>query len=206
MLIRDIDRKLDMRLVLRVRENTELFNAFQDFNSKLPVFIYHRDNETWMKTYIPNEKGNTKIPILLKKFRDVELDEAYVIDGRINNLKDLEIINTLSAVPSFLINRSDIDSGFLNVYARFHSLKLDEVSEILSEYTMDRENARIGWLGPSMGISSIIGLINADYPISLITFQLPMEREDEFLNSIKSDYILEASHASGKNGAIICVI
>ena len=40
MLVRDIDRKLDMRLVLRVRQNTEFFSAIADIRTKLPVFIF----------------------------------------------------------------------------------------------------------------------------------------------------------------------
>ena len=40
MLVKDIDRKLDTSLVLKVRQSTELFCAIADMRTKLPVFIY----------------------------------------------------------------------------------------------------------------------------------------------------------------------
>ena len=66
MLVRDIDRKLDMRLVLRVRQNTEFFSAIADIRTKLPVFIYGKNGESWMSTYFPRDSKNTKINLLPK--------------------------------------------------------------------------------------------------------------------------------------------
>ena len=90
MLVRDIDRKLDMRLVLRVRQNTEFFSAIADMRTKLPVFIYGRKGEAWMSTYFPRDSRNSKIDMLLSRFRAAEKEESFVVDTRINNVKDLD--------------------------------------------------------------------------------------------------------------------
>ena len=207
MLVRDIDKKLDMRLVLKLRQNTDLFNALLDFKIKLPVFIYSKDEETWMSTYLPKKSNNPKIGILLKRFNALELDDAFVIDGRINNVKDLSVIDRLMEVPSFIVNRADMNSGYLNIYARFHSMRLDEVSQILNEYTLDSENARIEWLGPSNGIMYIMDLINKEYRVSLITYLIPMNGEgDPNLSSLKSDYLIEVANSLTKSGGFISVL
>jgi len=43
MLFRDIDRKLDMRLVIKVRQDTDLFNATSELGIKLPAYVYGVD-------------------------------------------------------------------------------------------------------------------------------------------------------------------
>ena len=53
-----------MRLVLRVRQNTEFFSAIADIRTKLPVFIYGKNGESWMSIYFPRDSRNSKIDML----------------------------------------------------------------------------------------------------------------------------------------------
>ena len=184
MLVRDIDRKLDMRVILRVRQNTELFDLTKEIKGKFPVFLFGRDGETWMSTYFPKETKSNKLEIALKKFRGIEKENSFVIDSRINNVKDLKIINKLMEIPSFIINRSDMNNGFLNVYARFHSSQLSMVSENLSVYTEDIENSRVEWLGPNPGIIKTMDLINSEYPVSVVTYIIKLNGEDRTMSEL----------------------
>ncbi len=136
--------------------------------------------------------------------KNVEL--RIIIESRINTIKDLAVINKLMNIPSFIINRSDMGSGYLNVYARFHSNHLEEVSNLLSEYTMDTENARVEWLGPSHGILHVMDLINHEYPVSLITYIVPMNGEDSTLRSLDSGCILEVSNNMTKDGGFSSIL
>ena len=178
MLVRDIDRKLDMRVILRVRQNTELFDLTREIKGKFPVFLFGRDGEIWMSTYFPKEIKSNKLEIALKKFRGIEKENSFVIDSRINNVKDLKIINKLMEIPSFIVNRSDMNNGFLNIYARFHSSQLSMISEDLSAYTEDVENSRVEWLGPNPGIIKTMDLINSEYPVSIVTYIIKLNGED----------------------------
>lgn len=207
MLVRDIDKALDMRLILRVRQNTELFNAISDLRTKLPVFIYGKGSEVWMSTYFPKDSKNQKIDILLKRFRATEYENAFVVDTRINNVKDLAIIDKLMKLPSFIINRSDISGGFVNIYARFHRSQLDAVSALLADYTADKENSRVDWLGPSPGITKVMDLINSEYPISLVTYRIPINGDsDQFGSIINSDFMLEMSNSLMTDGRFSTVL
>ncbi|MCL5804238.1 MAG: hypothetical protein M1306_02915 [Candidatus Thermoplasmatota archaeon] len=206
MLVKDVDKKLDMRLVLRLRQNSELFNALLDLKVKMPVFIFPKNDEVWMATYFSKNIVNSKIGILLKRFNAVELEDSFIIDSRINNVKDLAVIDKLMNIPSFIVNRSDMSSGYMNVYARFHSSHLEDVSNLLAEYTMDTENARVEWLGPSRGILHVMDLINQEYPVSLITYIIPMNGEESPLRSLDSESILEVSNNLTKEGGFSSIL
>ena len=206
MLVKDIDKKLDMRVILRLRQNTELFNALLDLKAKLPVFIFPKNEEVWMATYFSKSNINSKISMLLKRFNGIELEDSFIIESRINNVKDLAVINKLMNIPSFIVNRSDMGSGYLNVYARFHSNHLENVSNLLNEYTMDTENARVEWLGPSQGILHVMDLINHEYPVSLITYIIPMNGQDFPLRSLDPGCVLEVSNNMTKDGGFSSIL
>ena len=208
MLVRDIDRKLDMRVILRVRQNTELFDLTREIKGKFPVFLFGRDGEIWMSTYFPKETRSNKLEIALKKFRGIEKDNSFVIDSRINNVKDLKIINKLMEIPSFIINRSDMNNGFLNVYARFHSSQLSMVSENLSAYTEDVENSRVEWLGPNPGIIKTMDLINSEYPVSIVTYIIKLNGEDRTMSELAHnvDSMAEIKNSQMNNGKFKAVL
>ena len=208
MLVRDIDRKLDMRVILRVRQNTELFDLTREIKGKFPVFLFGRDGEIWMSTYFPKETRSNKLEIALKKFRGIEKDNSFVIDSRINNVKDLKIINKLMEIPSFIINRSDMNNGFLNVYARFHSSQLSMVSEDLSAYTEDVENSRVEWLGPNPGIIKTMDLINSEYPVSIVTYIIMLNGEDRTMSELAHnvDSIAEIKNSQMNDGKFKAVL
>ena len=208
MLVRDIDRKLDMRVILRVRQNTELFDLTREIKGKFPVFLFGRDGEIWMSTYFPKETRSNKLEIALKKFRGIEKENSFVIDSRINNVKDLRIINKLMEIPSFIINRSDMNNGFLNVYARFHSSQLSMVSENLSAYTEDVENSRVEWLGPNPGIIKTMDLINSEYPVSIVTYIIMLNGEDRTMSELAHnvDSMAEIKNSQMNNGKFKAVL
>lgn len=186
MLVKDIDKRLDMRLVIKLRQDTELFAYTKGIPQKFPVYIYGKDGKAWMATYFPKTGLNKNMEIFIKKFNATELDNAYVIDSRINNVKDLIIINKLLEVPSFSVGITDMSEGFLNIYARFHSSRLVEISNLLAEYMDDIENSRISWLGPSDGIIAILESVNSDYPISIVSYKVSIGNEDVTLKDIIS--------------------
>ena len=208
MLVRDIDRKLDMRVILRVRQNTELFDLTREIKGKFPVFLFGRDGEIWMSTYFPKETRSNKLEIALKKFRGIEKENSFVIDSRINNVKDLKIINKLMEIPSFIINRSDMNNGFLNIYARFHSSQLSMVSENLSVYTEDIENSRVEWLGPNPGIIKTMDLINSEYPVSVVTYIIKLNGEDRTMSELAHnvDSMAEMKNSQMSDGKFKAVL
>lgn len=208
MYVKDIDKKLDMRLVLKLRQDTEFFEATKDLGMTLPVYIFGANSSTMMSTYFPREDRNQKIELLKMKFKGIHMENSIAIDTRINNVKDLAIINEISKVPSFILNRSDMSNGFLNVYGRFHSSQIGTISDLLAKYTADSENSRISWLGPSMGIMKITDMINEQYPLSAVCYTVSMDSdEQEYIDLYSTPGIMaEVRNSMYNNGKISVVL
>lgn len=208
LLVKDIDKKLDMRLILRLRQNTDFFDATKDLGMTLPVYIYGRENKTWMNTFLPKNSRNQKIDLLKMKFNGIELENSIAVETRINNVKDLDVINKISDIPSFVINRSDMNDGFLNVYGRFHSSQIEEVSNLLAEYTADSDNSRISWLGPSMGLVQITDMINSMYPLSLVCYRVSVEEDDSRYKELFSEpgIMAEVRNSLYREGKISVIV
>ncbi|MGP6207387.1 hypothetical protein ACNF42_05090 [Cuniculiplasma sp. SKW3] len=202
MFFQDIDKKLNMRVILRVRQDTEFFNLTNEIPNRLPSYIYSVDGETWLSVYFPKGQKDQRMNLIYNKFKAIEREDSYVINSRINNIQDLKIINELSDVKSFVLNRADMRGGFLNIYARFHKNDLENVSELLSKYMSDLKNSRIDWLGPSPGLMYIMSLINSDYPISLLTYNVPIREEDSSLRDKCTDGIIEVKNNVTSNDEI----
>lgn len=207
MLIRDKDKCLDTRLILRLRQETDLFRATAEMDNILPVFIFDEDEKVFMNTYFPKSQIIRNLELVTRKFEAVELEDSYVTTTRINNVKDLAIIRKLLDIPSMMLNRSDMSHGFLNLYFRFHSSELAEVSDLLSEYTADKKNSRVDWLGPSPGIVDILDLINSQYPVSVVTYEVEVPSEDEPLHSLlNQDILAEVKVSASEKGHFRAVL
>ncbi|HLH85522.1 MAG TPA: hypothetical protein VKU79_01490 [Thermoplasmataceae archaeon] len=206
MLIRDIDRKLDMRLILKVKQTTELFGAIADMKVRLPVFIYMQNFQTWMATYFPKDVRDQKTHVILGRFKAVERSDSYVVNTRINNVREMEVITKLSTLPSFMIDGSDMSEGYVNVYGRFHSSQLENVSELLSEHTSDPDSARIEFLGPTPGIMRIMDMINSSYPLSLVSFVLPVDGELNPISKLFGRDIIAAAKSGMRKGGGFTVV
>ena len=187
MLIEDIDKKVDRKLIIRLRQNTDFFKSAMDLDLTLPVYIFSKGNETWMSTYFPKLEMSQKMDLLIRKFNGKEKENSFVIDTRINNVKDLAIIEKLLDVPSFIVDRSDINRGFLNLHGRFHHSQSEKISGLLADLTLDSENARVDWIGPSDGIRAITDDTHSVYPLSLVEFRVPIEDDERAVTNLISD-------------------
>lgn len=205
MLVKDIDKRLDMRLVLRLRQTTDFFDATKNIGKTLPVFIFQNEGKTFMSTYFPKDTNGRSLELILRKFDAVELEGSFVTTSRINNVHDLALIKELIELPSVVLNRADMSNGFLNIFLRFHSNERGKISSILSEYTKDKENSRVEWLGPSPGITYIIDLINSQYPVSIVTFEID-DQDGSSMGLLGSDDSIAEVKGADQDGGLKSVL
>ena len=208
MLFKDIDKKVDKRLVLRLRQSTEFFKSVDGLDLTLPVYIFGKGEETWMSTYFPKTAMNQKMDLLLRKFNGIEKENSFVVDTRINNIQDLSIIDNVLDVPSFIMDRSDMSNGFLNFHGRFHHSQTEQISKLLADLTIDSENARIDLLGPSPGIIEITEQTQSVSPLSMVAYRLPIEEEERAYTNLLSDEtsIAEIRNSRYHDGKISAVL
>ncbi len=208
MLIKDMDKALDMCLTLKVRQNTEFFKATADLGLKLPIFVYDKEGEIWLSTYFPKNNKIQKLNMLLSKFNATERETSFVVDSPLSNEKEFLVISKLIEIPSLILNGSDLKDGFLNFYARFHSSEIKKVSSVLSKYAKDSRNIRLVRLGPSTGIMKIMSDINKEYSLSIVTFVTPLNREDIYVKEIPDspNIIAEVKTSGAFRGDINAIV
>ncbi len=65
-----------------------------------------------MNTYFPKLDlcPSQKMDLLIGKLDGKEKENSFVVDTRINNVKDLAILDQVLEVPSFIVYRSDMSN------------------------------------------------------------------------------------------------
>lgn len=79
---------------------------------------------------------------------------------------------------------------------------------MLSRYVAQNGGSRIEWLGPSPGIRWIMDLINSEYPLSVITYTVPIADTDQSLYEIlkNSNTLLEVKNYIIEDGSLPCIL
>lgn len=206
--IKDMDRKVDRQVVLRLRQSTDFFKSVMDLDLVLPVYIFGKNGETWMSTYFPKLDMSQKMDLLIRKYEGIEKENSFVVDTRINNVKDLAIIDQLLDVPSFIVDRSDLSKGFLNFHGRYHHSQSHRISNLLAELMRDSENARVEYIGASEGVMAITEKTHTMYPLTMVGYRVPIEDgERRFTNLISDDCaiaeIRNSRYSDGKISAVL---
>ncbi|WP_297216569.1 hypothetical protein [Thermoplasma sp.] len=195
----DIDHALDMDLVLKLREDTPFIKSSADLDFRIPVMIHNIDGKLMMSAFFPKFKSGKKININLSAFNPIEKEDMYVVDERINNIHGYEIINELINAPSCVMSNADIFRGDLNVYLRFHSSKIEKISDLLSKYIIHGDHSRIEYLGPTIGIQEMLERLDSDYGLSVVSYVMPLGDEEKeiakelsstpFIGELKNDSV-----------------
>lgn len=199
MKIGDMESKLDRRLVLSMKQDSELVNASRNFNSPIPVSVFGDGDKMYMDAFLPkNMAMDQHLKLMIQKLEIRDRKESYVIRSRINNVKSLKLISKLFEANSVVPNRIDIEGGQMHYYMRFHHNFQDEISDLLAQYIEDPEVTQIKYLGPSDGLNATISRINSQYPVTLVSYDSQLDAETrKSLGHITEGSIAEMKNTGG---------
>lgn len=190
MLVRDIDRKLDMHLVLSYRVENDLFSIFRKYRGFAPAYGYSQGGKSFLDIFL-REDENQHFNEMLKPFSISTRGSYSTI--RIQSEQDeslLKFFEEVTGIYSLILNGIYVEGGDLFFEMRFHHNSLGEVSTSLKKLSRESENMKLRKLGPSPGIISILSSFNARFPLSVLSFEgklpaipstrnLPIERITE---------------------------
>lgn len=203
MKLSDIDQKLDRRLVIALSQESDFFQFVQDYPGTVPASVFNDGNRNYLDVFFPKE--NTKeqhIQTLLRKFEAKERKESYVVRSRINNIKDMKVLNDLLSFPPVVLNGIDLSHGEMHFYIRYHSNFDRKVSELIGNYFNDGINTRVEWLGPSPGIIAILNMINSVYTLGLVSYEFEIDdMEREKFSWIAGDSLGEVENGLVEDGS-----
>ncbi len=199
----DINLKLDRRMVLSLKQDSELVNFSKSSKVPVPVSVFNIGDHVFMDSFFPKDiTMDQHLKLLVQRMEIKERKESYVVRTRINNVESLKIINDLFRIPSVVPNRIDIENGALHFYMRFHHNFQDNVSLLLEKYLENPENTKIDFLGQSDGLAATFARIDSRYPMSLVSFDMLLDEESrKSIGSVTEGSIAELSATgAGENG------
>ncbi len=190
----DIDRVLDRRMVLTMKQDNEIFQASREVNARIPVTISDEEGKKFLYINFPGSFGEPqKNRIFLKRYDAKNIGSHYVIKSRINHVDKWRYINDLINVPSVVVNRINLKDGLLAFYFRYHHSVKNRISCILSKYT-DGEEGQIESIGPSPGLLSILDRMQEVFTLGMIQISMPVDDNKDFSEHfLKEGYISESA-------------
>jgi len=179
--VKDIDKKLDMKLRLVISENADIFRWSMSYNINMGVFI--RKDITNAKNYyfeafIMKNKENKGIKDLIEAYSPMETGNFYMVSQPVMNKKILDLLDELWNVPSILFRENTIENGKLILRMRFHSHYKQALSLILNKYLVIPYFIEDILLVESQGFTFLLDKKNKREPLSIIQYSVPVSTND----------------------------
>lgn len=203
----DIDKILDRRMVLTMKQDNEIFQASKEIEARIPINILEEDDKKYILINFPGSFGEVqKNKIFLKKYEAKNIGSHYVIKERINHVDKWKYINEIMNVPSVVVNRINLKQGLIAFYFRFHHSVKNVISNILSNYT-DGEDGWIETMDQTPGILKILDRLDQFYSLGMIQVSVPLsEEERKEVGFIRDDFIGESKNNFRSGNGISAIV
>ena len=191
----DIDKILDRRVVLTMKQDNEIFLASREIEARIPINILEEENKKYMLINFPSSFGEVqKNRIFLKKYDAKNIGSHYVIRERINHVEKWKYIQEIMNLPSVVVNRINLKGGLIAFYFRYHHSVKNKISNILSNYT-DGDDGQIETMDPSPGILKILDRLDQFYSLGMVQVSIPLTEEERTLvGFVRDDFIGESTN------------
>ena len=191
----DIDKILDRRMVLTMKQDNEIFLASREIEARIPINILEEGDKKYMLINFPSSFGEVqKNRIFLKKYDAKNIGTNYVIRERINHVEKWKYIQEIMNLPSVVVNRINLKGGLIAFYFRYHHSVKNKISNILSNYT-DGDDGQIETMDPSPGILKILDRLDQFYSLGMVQVSIPLTEEERTLvGFVRDDFIGESTN------------
>ncbi len=207
MRIADIDKILDRRMVLTMKQDNEIFLASREIEARIPINIIEEEDKKYMLINFPSSFGEVqKNRIFLKKYNAKNIGSHYVIKERINHVEKWKYIQEIMNLPSVVVNRINLKGGLIAFYFRYHHSVKNKISNILSGYT-DGDEAQIETMDPSPGILKILDRLDQFYSLGMVQVSIPLtEEERNLVGFVRDDFIGESTNSLISGNGINAIV
>lgn len=198
MLLRDIDKALDMQCKLVLKGTGKIFTLSRNLNIEIPLLIFEKADE--FRAYLEKSKENEDISNYVGAREE---NGMYVIDNILVDSVIRNMIYTLNKIKSVSPQILTIDSGNIVTRLRFHHDYLKEVTETIAEFvTPSREKIIEIDIEPCKGLSYLFENRNKKTPVSVLSFEVPVNIYDDenVLNIMRKGSIIELSNDKVSEG------
>lgn len=208
-LIKDVDRGLDMMCTVAVTENSVWFDMASKIPGRTRARFYDEPDGTFLVLYFARDRivSNQKSFILANR-NAVEKKEIISVAEQIKNRKQLSLTSEMMELPSVIVSQSYLQGNELFISFRFHSSVLDQVNRFLVSHTRENSGTRTAYLGPSPGFMKTIYEISNHTPLTVVRFTLHLPGVPVGKSEIRDvrDSITEADVRRVKENGVKIVI
>lgn len=192
MLLRDIDKALDMQCKLVIKGTGKIFTLSRSLNIEIPLLILEKSNE--FRAYLEKSKENEDISSYLGAREE---NSMYVIDNLLVDSVVWNILFSLNKINSVSPQILTIENGNIVTRLRFHHDYLKEVSETIAEFIVPSGEKVIEIdIEPCKGLSNLFENRNKRSPMSVLSFEVPANVYDDenVLNILRKGAIIELTN------------
>ena len=170
MLIKEIERKLDMECRFTIARGGSILKLSRFVRSSIPVLFNTSFRNNTLTAYIPKDEVTSSSNFT--KFLNVkrETTENIVVDFPLES-EVSDCLREISIIPSVSSILFNIESGKLIVRFHFHHSFGGELSELLQKY-MDKFFEDV-IIRPAHGIISLLQRKDENVPVSVLVYDIP---------------------------------
>ena len=170
MLIKEIERKLDMECRFTIARGGSILKLSRFVRSSIPVLFNTSFRNNTLTAYIPKDEVTSSSNFT--KFLNVkrETTENIVVDFPLES-EVSDCLREISIIPSVSSILFNIESGKLIVSFHFHHSFGGELSELLQKY-MDKFFEDV-IIRPAHGIISLLQRKDENVPVSVLVYDIP---------------------------------
>lgn len=180
MLIRDVDRKLDMMCTIALTQDSPWFGLSAKSGSVVPGYLYQEGSDTFLQMYIQKKSFSKGLQNAIKTHSSVvEKKTYYVVSEKLSDSKHMKNLTELFSIPSVITTNSYLFGKELFISFRYHSRFNEKVNKSLAIVTASKLETRIAYLGPSPGITSLLEKVNMDTPVSVVRYSMQASGNSE---------------------------
>lgn len=189
MLIREVDRKLDMMCTIAITQDTPWFGLTSGSGSVIPGYLYREDEHTFLQMYISKTSLSKGLQTAIRTHGSVvEKKSYYTVSEKISDVKQMTYLAEIMKVPSVITTNSYLLGKELFITFRFHSIFNSRVNRALSAISGSEVESRIDYFGPSPGITRLLENFNADNPVSVVRYTVDLPGSSEIVErALKRD-------------------
>ncbi|MHB8396814.1 MAG: hypothetical protein ACYDAZ_06680 [Thermoplasmataceae archaeon] len=189
MRITEVDRRIDIRCILAVRQNSDLFSITAMSEEQIPAYAFNENGKTFLQLFFHKDSGEMrKLSAILSRPDIVEKKSYYSVTERVNNIKEMRILAELLEISSVVINNTYLVGDELFLDFRYHHSRKDKVNSVLSSLIGVSDNVRIVKLGRSSGLRERMEEIDRETPLTMVQFSVPVPKDSPSMEQIVMDY------------------
>ncbi len=182
MLIKDIDRKLDMMCIIAIMQDSPWFILSSRFGTMIPGYLYQEEGKNFLQMYVQRNLLPRGLQTAILSHKTVVQKKThYVITEAISNEKQMAMVTDLMQIPSVMTTNSYLMGDELFISFRFHSNFTEEVNVALSRINASSGSVRIAFLGPSPGITAVVDRVNSETPVSVVRYSVPLPEDNRIV-------------------------